>query len=212
MRRAELQLTAVLSAFLLAPAGLAVACGPGGTGGFDGGESTGRCSVQTDCWTQDGDPAYEEICVEGRCYDAAPRGADGTLASSGWSVIGNYRELPELKPEEVVSAAVRFYAPVRTDGQSVDCQTILRVPVDIDDDLGMNVLRKAEPRLNLPAGSQQTLMGLGATPAGEGRIVLVRFHAAPRGEGTLLAKGCTDGLSIPDDGEEHQVVVDMQAP
>ncbi|RMG19457.1 MAG: hypothetical protein D6729_05160 [Deltaproteobacteria bacterium] len=216
MLRPQLQLsrrrTFLLLCLGVCLAALGFGCGPGGEGGFDGGPSTGTCMVQPDCWANDGDLPYEEVCIEGKCYDAAPRRPDGSLASSGWSVIANYRDLVDLRPEEVVSAAVRFYARERTDGSSVDCGTLLRVAAAIDEDLGMNIVRKAEPRLNLAAGSQQTLMGMGDIPAGSGRLLLVRFHAEARGEGTLLAKGCVDGLEIPDDGEEHQVVVDMALP
>ncbi len=171
-------------------------CGHGGEGGFDGGTPGrgGTCTVQDDCFGCGVCRLpYDEVCLEGQCWLSAPPDGDGDPKTGSYLILTTFPD--GLDRTRITSAAIRIYDARRSDGGRLTCEALLADPVASDSWPELNRVRVLEPRLQVSATSDQAAMGVTAA-IGADRVVLVRLHEAPNGEGALLAIGCVEGVRI----------------
>ncbi len=167
----------------------------------------GECSAQTDCFEcVDCRRRYGEVCVEGQCWLSGDLDIDDPDGDPLTTNLVVHAGLPHgVDRSEMRSAAIRVFHPLRVDGEAVSCAELLEDPVLIDEDETLNRLRVLQSTLRLNAGDGVAVISASPVPLGGDRLFLVRLHSQTGGAGTLIAKGCTEGVIIENDTDRVAV-------
>ncbi len=148
--------------------------------------------------------------MEGLCWlssERDPEDQSSPLLGHPMATIELPSDVAGFDASKVRSAAVRVFHPARVDGNLLTCHELLDDTADVDHNPAFNRLRVLEPPLPpLHTGDDIVNLGAGHVAVGEDRIFFVRLHEFTRGEGPVLAIGCTEGVFIAE-GMGQQVII-----
>lgn len=144
--------------------------------------------------------AISELCLSGRC---TPYDLDATI-QIGFNVFEH--------GDGANSFVLAVIDPMGADGTRVTCEALLS-SCNLVDNFSVNVMNVQVTGAGSANGFEQNqaYIGLADAQSGEDRIAYLRLHAQGRGNGTVLAKGCSEWASLAP-GQTAQVLINLIAP
>lgn len=97
--------------------------------------------------------------------------------------------------------------PVMADGTRITCAALMADCAFVNNP-AINALSNS---VNVMAAAGDVLFSLATMEPGSDRLYFAQFTTGQRGTGTVVARGCVEGLTIVA-GETKEVVVDLSAP